>query len=75
MLTDTQVAADWENRCFAEMTYLQRNIGELNQIREGFSGDWEIEELTRAIIHEEAQLIEMLKGEIEDGREAARKSA
>ncbi len=66
---------DWENRCLAEMAYLQKNIGELNEIREQFAEDWEIQELTRAIIHDESQLIEMMKGEIQDAREAARKSA
>ncbi len=66
---------DWERICLQEMTYLERNVGELNQIREQWPEDWEIQELCRAIIHDESQLIESLKGEIQDAREALKKSA
>ena len=69
------VTNDWERICKEEMSYLQKDIGSLSTMREEWPDDWEIQELTRALIHDEGQLIEMLKGEIEDGREAARKSA
>ena len=75
MVSDADIARGWERICREEMTYLQKNIGELNRIREDFPSDWEIEELTRALIHDEGQLIESLREEIEDAREALKKSA
>lgn len=75
MVSDTEIAADWERICMEEMGYLQRNIGELNKIREDFREDWEIEELTRAIIHDQAKIIELLREEIEGATEALNKSA
>lgn len=68
------MVSDWQRRCLQEMTYLQRNIGELNKLREENPDDWEIEELTRAIIFEENQIIELTREEIENGRETESKS-
>ena len=74
MVSDAEIAADWERICLGEMGYLQRNIGELNKLREENPDDWEIEELMRAIIFEENQIIELAREEIENGRETACKS-
>jgi hypothetical protein len=52
----------------ALMEYLARDIGEMNRIREGAGRDWGIEELTRAIIFEEGQTIELLRKEVENDR-------
>ncbi len=40
------------------LEYLSRDIGEMNRIRERHSDDWKMEELTRAIIIDEAQIFE-----------------
>ncbi len=48
---------------------LQRDMGEMNRIREEFSEDWEIQELTRVIIFEEARIIEELTEEIRHARQ------
>jgi hypothetical protein len=68
MVSDKEIAEDWEKYCLGEISYLQKNIGEMNAIREDFPDDWEIEELTRAIIHDEGQIIEMLREEVENER-------
>ena len=52
--------------------YLQIDCGEMARVREEFPDDWEIEELTRSIIFDNAQIIEMLRKEVEHAR-AARK--
>ena len=52
--------------------HLQFDCGEMARIREEFQDDWEIEELTRSIIFDNAQTIEILKKEVEHAR-AARK--
>ena len=46
------------------------SIALMAEIRERHGEDWEIEELTRAIIHDEAHLIESYRREIERAREA-----
>ncbi len=56
----------------SQIRYLLRDIGEMSRIRETIADDWEIEELTRAIIFYEAQIIEDLKGEIEHDQRAIR---
>jgi len=56
-----------------ELRSLQKNIGEMNKLREENSLDWEIEEMTRKIIFDENQLIESLKKEIENDREDLKK--
>jgi hypothetical protein len=73
MVSDAEIAADWERILKEQMSYLQGDIGRLNALREDFPGDWEMQELTRALIFEESQLIGMLRGEIEDGRETLKK--
>ncbi len=73
MVTDAELAAEWEKECLAQISYHQRSIGEMNALREQFCDDWEIEELTRAIIFDEAQLIEMFTKEVEGVREARKK--
>jgi hypothetical protein len=52
---------------------LQRDMGEMSRIRENFSEDWEIQELTRVIIFEEARIIEELTEEIRYAREARKR--
>ena len=54
------------------MRLLDLDCGEMARIREEFPDDWEIEELTRSIIFDNAQLIELLRKEIERAK-AARK--
>jgi hypothetical protein len=44
----------------AQMAYLQRDIGMMNRIREQFSTEWELDELCRAIAHDEAQMVALL---------------
>jgi len=51
------------------MRYLQTDAGKMQEIREANPEDWEIQELTRAIIFEEVQTIEKLKEGIEHDRE------
>ncbi|MGD0625087.1 MAG: hypothetical protein ABSB32_10255 [Thermodesulfobacteriota bacterium] len=41
----------------------QESISLMAEIRERSAGNWEIEKLTRAIIFDEVQIIEGLKGE------------
>ena len=52
---------------------LQKEMGEMNRIREDFSEDWEIQELTRVIIFEEARIIEQLTEEIRNARQAKKR--
>src|SRR5512137_288416 len=52
------------------MRYLQVDCGEMARIREEFPDDWEIEELTRSIIFDNAQLIEILGKEVENAKTA-----
>ena len=52
---------------------LQKDMGEMNRIRENFSEDWEIQELTRVIIFNEARLIESLMEEIRDAQQAKKR--
>jgi ERCC4-related helicase len=56
----------------AHLQYLSRDIGEMNRVREAVAGDWESEELTRAIIFDEIQTMEYLREEIESDRKALR---
>jgi hypothetical protein len=70
MVSEKEITEDWERICKEEMAYLQKNIGEMNRIREDFSADWEVEELRRAIIHDQTQIIEKLREEIEDARKS-----
>ena len=63
-----------EARALDQIHYLQEDIGELNCLREAFSEDWEIVELTRAIIHEETRLIQFLQMEVESARTARKES-
>jgi hypothetical protein len=55
------------------MRYLQTDVGRMQEIREANPDDWEIQELTRAIMFDEAQTIEGLKRQIEHGREELKK--
>ena len=52
---------------------LQKDMGEMNRIREDFSEDWEIQELTRVIIFDEARIIGELTEEIRHAREAKKR--
>ncbi len=47
----------------------QVSIALMAEIREKYQDDWEIEELTRAIMFDEAQLIKSLQKEVEVARE------
>lgn len=58
---------------FQFMRYLQTDVGKIQGIRETFADDWELEELTRSIIFAEVEIIQMLKGGIENGREDLKK--
>jgi hypothetical protein len=73
VVTDAENTADWERCCLDQIVYYQRNIGELNAIREEYPEDWEIQELSRAIIHDEAQIIDLLRKEIENARKSLKK--
>jgi len=57
----------------ARIRGLQKDMGEMNRIREDFSEDWEIQELTRVIIFDEARIIEELTEEIKHAREAKKR--
>ena len=57
----------------AAIRYLQKDMGEMNRIREDFSEDWEIQELTRLIIFDEARIIEKLTEEIKHARETKKR--
>jgi hypothetical protein len=52
----------------------QQSISLMAEIREGCAGDWEIEELTRAIIFDEVQIMESMKGEAERARTSRKES-
>lgn len=52
------------------LRYLSRDIGEMNRLREGTGGKWEVEELTRHIIFLETQTIQILREQIEHDRAA-----
>jgi ERCC4-related helicase len=56
----------------AYLRYLAQDMGEMNRIREVCREDWELEELTRAIIFEENQTMEDLRKEIESDRKILR---
>ncbi len=60
-----------ENQAY--MRYLQADAGKMQELRESSWDDWEMEELARHILFLEAQIIEGLRGEIENDREALRK--
>jgi hypothetical protein len=57
----------------AAIVYFQKDIARVGQLREDLSEDWEIEELTRSIMHDEAQIIQNLAEEVADAREAKNK--
>ena len=61
-----------EEQAMRDIRYLQTDMGLMAKIREENPGDWELEELTRAIIFLEVQTIEDLKGEIEIARTACK---
>jgi hypothetical protein len=50
----------------------QGSIALMAEIREKFVNDWEIEELTRAIIFEQAQITRAMGGEAEYARAAGK---
>ncbi|MGA2956106.1 MAG: hypothetical protein ABSF48_10330 [Thermodesulfobacteriota bacterium] len=52
----------------------QESISLMAEVRERCAADWEIEELTRAIIFDEAQIMESMKGEAERARAAREES-
>jgi hypothetical protein len=56
----------------AFLQYLSRDIGEMNRFREACREDWELEDLTRAIIFDETQAMEGLRKEIENDRKTLR---
>ena len=62
-----------ERDYLAAIRDLQKDMGEMNRIREDFSEDWEIQELTRVIIFDEARIIEELTEEIRHAREAKKR--
>jgi hypothetical protein len=64
-----------EEQGLADIRYLQTDMGVMTKIREENPGDWELEELTRAIIFDEAQTINLLIEEIEHVREARKELA
>ncbi len=68
MVTDADLAREWEAECLGQMAYHQKSIGEMNEIREQFPDEWQIEELCRAIIFDETQLIQSFQEEIENWR-------
>jgi hypothetical protein len=51
----------------------QESIALMEEVREQNPGDWEIEELTRAIMFDEAQMIKSLRMEAESARAACQK--
>lgn len=53
----------------------QQSISLMAEVRELYAGDWEIEELTRAIIFDEVQFIEEMKGEAERARATGKEFA
>lgn len=57
------------------MHYLQLDCGEMARIREEFPDDWEIEELTRSIIFDNAHLIHILGKEVEHAKAVRKKFA
>ncbi len=57
-----------EVRGLEQIRYLQGDIAAMNRLREAHPGDWELEEVTRAIIYDESQIIEMIREEIEHER-------
>lgn len=73
MVSNTELAADWEKECLAQIAFHQKSIGEMNALREQFTDDWKIQELCRETIFEQAQLIEMFTREVEVAREARKK--
>ena len=63
-----------EAQALQDIRYLQADMGMMASIREAHPDDWEIEELTRAIIFDEAQIINSMKGEAERARAAYEES-
>lgn len=51
----------------------QGSIALMAEIRERYGEDWQIEELTRAIMFDELQIIEGMKGETEYARTSHKK--
>lgn len=50
----------------------QDSIASMAEVRERRGDNWEIEELTRVIIFEEAQFIDRMKGEAERAKAASK---
>lgn len=57
----------------AFLAYFACDIGRMQELREKVGNDWQVEELMRAILFEEAAAIALLKGGIEDDRRQIRR--
>jgi hypothetical protein len=71
------LAKEFYENCEAEaleqISYLTRDMGAMAKLREEYPDDWEMQELTRAIMFDEGKLIESLKGEIQYARATIKK--
>ncbi len=65
-----EFAKGTETWALEQIRAAQESISLMAEIRELCGADWEIEELTRAIIFDEVQHIEDMKGEAERARAA-----
>ncbi len=68
----TDLAKETEAWALNQIRAAQESISLMAEIREQYGKDWEIEELTRAIMFDEAQFIESMRKEAERAREAGK---
>ena len=62
-----------EVRALETIRSCQESIGLMAEIREQNQNDWEIQELTRGIMFDEAQIIESMREEVERATAARKK--
>jgi hypothetical protein len=58
-----------------QMRQSQESIAVMNEVREQFPDDWEVQELIRSIIFDEIQIIESMKEEAKRAKAAGKESA
>jgi hypothetical protein len=68
----TEFYEERADKNLAYIRHLVRDTGEMNRIRERFSGDWELEELVRHSVFLENQISQSLMEEIERDQRAIR---
>jgi hypothetical protein len=66
---------EFEAWAIGQMLQSQESMAVMNEVREQFPDDWEIQELIRSIIFDEIQIIKEMKAEAERARAARKEPA